>query len=91
MIKVASGFILWFMNRMKFQGWTSLWGDIYFVPGCETDAGLILHEQTHLKQMAKDGKLVYMVKYLYWTARYGYMQNPYEIEARAVQYGISKG
>jgi hypothetical protein len=85
-IKVASGPLLWFMNRMKFQGWTSLWGDIYFVPGFEQDAGLVRHEQTHLKQMQTDGKLVYMVKYFYWNIRYGYLLNPYEIEARAEQF-----
>ena len=86
MVKVASGPLLWFMNRMKFQGWTSLWGNIYFVPGFEQDAGLVRHEQTHLKQMQADGKFVYMVKYLYWNVRYGYLLNPYEIEARAEQF-----
>ena len=86
MIKVAHGSILWFMNQMKFQGWTSLWGDIYFIPGCETDTGIVRHEQKHLEQMTNDGKLAYMVKYLYWNVRYGYLLNPYEIEARKVQY-----
>ena len=86
MIKVSYGLILWFMNQMKFQGWTSLWGNIYFAPGCETDAGLVWHEQKHLEQMTNDGKLTYMVKYLYWNVRYGYLFNPYEIETRKAQY-----
>ena len=89
MIKVASGPLLWFMNQMKFQGWTSLWGDIYFVPGFEQDVGLVRHERKHLEQMIRDGKLIYMVKYLYWNVRYGYLLNPYEIEAREVQYGTT--
>jgi len=86
MIKVSYGLILWFMNQMKFQGWTSLWGNIYFAPGCETDAGLVRHEQKHLEQMTNDGKLTYMVKYLYWNVRYGYLFNLYEIETRKAQY-----
>ena len=86
MIKVASGPLLWFMKRMKFQGWTSLWGNIYFTPGYETDVGLIRHEQKHLEQMQRDGKMVYMVKYLYWNLKYGYFSNPYEVEARKVQF-----
>ena len=86
MIKVASGPLLWFMHRMKFQGWTSLWGDIYFAPGYEADAGLVRHEQKHLEQMQRDGKLVYMVKYLYWNLKYGYFLNPYEVEARSAQF-----
>jgi hypothetical protein len=73
------------MRLMKFQGWTSLWGSIYFVPGCEQDEGLVRHERKHLEQMQRDGKLRYMVKYLYWNLKYGYLLNPYEIEARATQ------
>jgi len=85
MIKVASGPILWFMNLMGYQGWTSLWGDIYFVAGFEQDPGLVRHERRHLEQMQTNGKLTYMIKYLYWNIRYGYLLNPYEIEARSVQ------
>jgi len=35
--------------------------------------------------MIREGKLVYMVKYLYWNLKYGYFLNPYEVEARAAQ------
>ena len=35
--------------------------------------------------MQRDGKLVYLIKYTYWLIRYGYLANPYEIEARAAE------
>ena len=85
MPKIATGPIRWFMTLMGYQGWTSLWGSIYFIAGFEQDAGLVRHERKHLEQMQRDGKLVYMVKYLYWNVRHGYVNNPYEIEARSVQ------
>lgn len=82
MIKTASGPMLWMMNCFKFLGWTSLWGDIYIKPGWEGEVALIKHEQMHLEQMRRDGKIVFMVKYCYWLGRYGYTNNPYEREAR---------
>jgi hypothetical protein len=81
----ATGPILWYMNIMGFDGWASLWDTLYLRPGCENDKGLIAHERKHLEQMRRDGKLVYMVKYLWWWAVKG-SANPYEVEARQAQY-----
>lgn len=81
---VASGPILWYMTLMGFDGWASLWRKAYFRPGCENDKGLIAHELQHLEQMRRDGKLTYMVKYLYWMLLKG-AGNPYEVEARKAQ------
>ena len=85
MICTASGPILLYMNLCGFKGWTSFWGSIYFAPGYETHQGLIRHERKHLEQMQRDGKLVYLIKYIYWLLRYGYKMNPYEVEARAAE------
>ena len=82
MIRTATGPILAFLRCFGYKGITSLWGVIYLYPGYESNAQLIRHEQTHLEQMAQDGKLLFVLKYVYWSARYGYRQNPYEIEAR---------
>lgn len=82
MIKPASGLILFYMNLCGFDGWTSLWNTIYLKPEYITNEGLIRHEQAHLAQMQRDGKLVYMIKYLWWNVTKGYLNNPYEIEAR---------
>lgn len=85
MIKTANGLILLYMKACGFQGWTSLWGVIYMAPGYETHEALLRHERKHLEQMQRDGKLMYMVKYTYWLIRYGYLANPYEIEARQAE------
>lgn len=42
----------------------------------------IRHEQEHLNQMTREGKLRFMANYVWWLLRYGYWNNPYEIEAR---------
>ncbi len=82
--KVASGLGLWLMKRTGTFGFTSLWGTIYYL-----DSNLIhnkrlrAHEMTHIEQMERDGKFVFSVKYLWNNLRYGYENNPYEIEARA--------
>jgi hypothetical protein len=83
MTHTATGLILWYMNRCGFQGWTSFWNVIYLAPGYEMHQGLIRHERKHLEQMQRDGKVVYAIKYSYWLLRYGYRNNPYEVEARA--------
>ena len=85
MIRTASGPILWYMKVCGFQGWTSCWGVIYMAPGYELHEALLRHERKHLEQMQRDGKLVYSIKYSYWLLRYGYWNNPYEIEARAAE------
>jgi len=85
MTRTASGLILWYMNLCKFKGWTSFWNMIYMAPGYEAHEALIRHERKHLEQMQRDGKLVYSIKYSYWLLRYGYWNNPYEIEARAAE------
>jgi hypothetical protein len=35
--------------------------------------------------MQRDGKLIYLIKYTYWLLRFGYWNNPYEVEARAAE------
>jgi hypothetical protein len=66
-----------------------LWDTIYLRPGFETNTRLIRHEQEHLNQMARDGKLWFMVRYCWWTLLYGYFLNPYEIEARDAAHKIN--
>lgn len=84
-IKTAKGVIALYLRLCGFRGWASFWDTIYLMPGSESDAGLIRHEAKHLEQIKRDGRLVFAVRYLYWLARYGYKNNPYEIEARAAQ------
>lgn len=41
------------------------------------------HEACHIEQVKKEGRLKFVIKYLFYNIRYGYTNNPYEVEARA--------
>jgi hypothetical protein len=84
-IRTATGPIKLYMKLCGFRGWASFWNTIYLMPGSEEDASLIRHEVVHLDQIERDGRLLFSLKYLYWTLRYGYWNNPYEVEARAAE------
>ena len=43
---------------------------------------MFAHEITHIKQVKKEGRLKFVIKYLWYNIRYGYDNNPYEIDAR---------
>ena len=46
---------------------------------------LYKHEKMHIEQVKRDGRFKFIIKYLYYTIRYGYKNNPYEIEAREAE------
>jgi hypothetical protein len=73
------------MKLCGFQGWTSFWNVIYLDPDHMDDEKLIRHEKKHLEQIQEQGRLKFAVKYTYYTMRYGYRDNPYEIEAREAE------
>lgn len=39
------------------------------------------HEYCHIKQVRREGRLKFIIKYLYYNIKYGYNNNPYEVEA----------
>ncbi len=41
------------------------------------------HELEHIYQIGRDGRFFFYLKYFYYSLRYGYEKNPYELEARA--------
>lgn len=70
------------------------WGDgftlafIVFVrPGCEN---VYHHELQHVRQFWAE-PLTFHVKYLYYLWKYGYYDNPYEVEAYKVQERFEQG
>ena len=81
----ATGLISWYMRACGFAGWTSFWRTIYVLPGHELDERLLRHERKHLEQIERDGRLLFSIKYLWWLCRYGYWNNPYEVEARTAE------
>lgn len=40
------------------------------------------HEMVHIRQQRKIGVIPFYIIYLYYNIKYGYWNNPYEIEAR---------
>jgi len=84
-IRTASGIIAAYMRLCGFRGWASFWRVVYVLPGHEHDERLLRHERKHLEQIERDGRLLFSIKYLWWLARYGYWNNPYEVEARAAE------
>lgn len=60
---------------------TMPWRRVYILPEWTWNSALHRHEMVHLRQIDRDGSILFSVRYLYWLARYGYRANPYEIEA----------
>ncbi len=42
---------------------------------------LFRHELEHVYQQIRDGRVRFYLKYIYYSLRYGYQNNPYELEA----------
>lgn len=84
-IRTATGLIAACMCACGFAGWASFWKTIYVLPGHESDQRLLRHERKHFEQIERDGRLLFAIKYSWWTLRHGYWNNPYEVEARAAE------
>ena len=85
-IKIAKGFMKWYLEFFNAFAAYAPWGTIYFrnskVMKGQIGKKLVLHELKHLEQKEKDGLILYGIKYVYWLLIKGYVMNPYEIEAR---------
>lgn len=46
---------------------------------------LFRHELQHVYQQIRDGRVRFYLNYFYYSLRYGYKKNPYEVEAYARQ------
>lgn len=55
------------------------WGVVYYEHPLSEDT--IEHETVHHQQRLRDGAVIFIVKYLWWAWKYGYWDNPYEVEA----------
>lgn len=84
-VRSATGLIALYMRLCGFKGWASFWNVVYLHPEHLGNQALIRHEAKHLEQIERDGRLLFSVRYLYWLCRFGYWNNPYEVEARAAE------
>ena len=82
--KEVTGWRLKLLYLFGFNGFTFFNGTIWLRPNmdAETKYRVMTHEARHIFQINRDGYLKFTVKYLYYLARYGYRNNPYEIDAR---------
>lgn len=46
---------------------------------------LLKHELQHVKQYKEQGIFKFLIKYFYYNIRYGYKNNPFEIEAKLAE------
>lgn len=70
----------WCPNTTAF----TLWGNfvVYRSPSAAANVHVREHELTHVRQCRRTGWALFILKYAYYTAKHGYRNNPYEIEAR---------
>jgi hypothetical protein len=83
--KTAKGPILWFLETFDYSAITMPWQTVYLRPdrvGPQYQR-LLDHESVHIDQIQKMGAVKFTVLYLWYNIRYGYQNNPLEIEARA--------
>lgn len=82
-VKPAPPAIDWLLRRLKFDGITLPPFGIYVRAEKIEDIGLLRHERTHWIQYEMLGSAwKFYVKYLWLSLRYGYRNNPMEVEAR---------
>ncbi len=78
---VARGPMKWLIERLGFAAMTTPWRRVYMLEAWAEHPGLIAHERVHLEQIDRLGPVRFTVLYLWWCCRYGYWQNPLEVEA----------
>ncbi len=60
----------------------TIWPFIFMVD--PDDIKLLKHEMVHIGQQKRGWLIGFYIKYFYYQCKYGYENNPYEIEARNV-------
>lgn len=55
---------------------------MFSLPAEKITESLFRHELEHAYQQIREGRLRFYLKYFYYSLRYGYHNNPYEIQAR---------
>lgn len=57
---------------------------LYRTPSNVKNKKLNIHEEVHMDQFAKHGWFKFVLLYVYYSCRHGYLNNPFEIEARKI-------
>lgn len=83
---VARGCVKWALRKMQLVALVTPWRNIYILSPWLRCPVVRRHELVHIEQIERDGAFWFSVKYVWWLLRYGYRQNPYEVEAYARQH-----
>ena len=80
MILAPKGKTQWAVTTSSKRTWYSVSKEVV-----DSDPAWRRHEDKHKEQYRREGWLKFVVKYLYYQIKYGYYNNPYEVEARAAE------
>lgn len=83
-IRPATGLIAFTLRCTGFAGVTLPWG-IYILPDRLQDERLRRHELEHARQIDQYGVIGFYARYLWFTLRHGYRNNPLEVQARKAE------
>jgi hypothetical protein len=73
--------------QLQSQQCAIVWKNTIHLHGCSRIDFLqhpawLKHEYCHVQQWRREGTFRFLFQYIVYSFRYGYQQNPYEIEAR---------
>jgi len=77
--------IRWFLRTFGYGGITLPPFGIFILVERLGEDRLVRHEQAHWAQAQRMGVMRWYLTYIWYTIRYGYRNNPMEIEARAAE------
>ena len=73
-----------FWNKPKEENWAITLYPFIFYRFFPTFS-MRCHEFIHVKQIQEEGFFKFYIKWAFWTFRYGYQNNPFELEAYGFQ------
>lgn len=85
MIFVAKGPVKWWLKKTGYKGITLPPFGIFITEDRIDSERLRKHELAHWKQAQELGVVKFYAKYLWFNMRYGYRENPMEVEARQAE------
>ena len=80
---LAKHVLRWFLRATGFGGITLPPFGVYILAERMGDERLVRHEQRHWQQAQEMGVLRWYAAYAWYSVRYGYWNNPLEVDARS--------
>ncbi len=73
------------MKRVRCHGVVIGRKILFSMPARDIPQWMFRHEIEHAYQQIREGRVLFYLKYFYYSLRYGYHDNPYEVQAREKQ------